>query len=149
MDDYVTKPIQEDELFGVLGRWLPLPEPKPVPMVREPASAVEAELELVKARFGDDPAFLAEIANLFLEDTPRELAELDEAVRMTDSERAMVLAHGLKGTARTFGVEGLASLFQAIEGMMRGRQFQEAREALARARALFALVERGLRKTLG
>ncbi len=149
MDDYVTKPILEDELFGVLGRWLPLPEPKPVPMVREPANAVEAELEVVKARFGDDPAFLTEIAELFLEDTPKDLVALDEAVRGKDAEKAVLLAHGLKGTARTFGVEGLASLFQAIETMMRGRQFQEAREALARARALFELVERALRKSLG
>jgi CheY-like chemotaxis protein len=148
MDDYVTKPIVEDELFGVIGRWLPLPEPVPVPMVRGPSNAGEAELEGVRAKFGEDPAFLREIATLFLEDTPRDLQALEDAVRAADGARTATLAHGLKGTSRTFGVEGLAALFQAIEVQGKGRQFQEARETLARARALFDGVDRALRASL-
>ncbi len=148
MDDYVSKPILEDELFEAIGRWLQLPDVKAAPTMREWTGAVEAELQAVKAKFGEDPAFLRELATLFLEDTPSELLALEEAVRKGEADRASTIAHGLKGTTRTFGVEGLAIIFQAVETQMRGRQFQEAREALARARALYDQVERALRKAL-
>jgi len=96
-----------------------------------------------EARMSD--AFFRELATLFLEDMPRNLQNLQRALDRPDPETAMRLAHGLKGTTRTFGVETLATLFLRIEWACRERRFLEA---LAKAQAGYDRVEQALQRFL-
>jgi len=147
MDDYLTKPLEKEVFFQVLARWLPLPGAGESE-ARGPRDSLSGELQAVWERHGDDPAFFQELATLFLEDTPRHLQNLHRALDRPDPEAAMRLAHALKGTTRTFGLENLALLFLRVEWACRERRFLEAREALARAQAQYDRVERSLQDFL-
>ena len=67
-------------------------------------------LDELRASVGDDPAFVAELIDEFIEEAPRQLETLRQAATSGDAEAARRAAHTLKGNARTFGAEGLASL---------------------------------------
>lgn len=146
MDDYLTKPLDKEVFFQVLGQWLPIPGEGE--SVRGSRDSLSGELQAVWDRHGEDPAFFRELATLFLEDTPRNLQAMQRALDRPDPDQAMRLAHALKGTTRTFGLESLAMLFLRIEWACRERRFLEAREALARAQAQYDRVERSLQAFL-
>ena len=67
-------------------------------------------LDELRASVGDDPAFVAELIDEFIEEAPRQLQTLRESAATGDAEAARRAAHTLKGNARTFGAEGFASL---------------------------------------
>jgi len=75
----------------------------------------EAVLSELRVSVGDDPEFLAELIDDFLEDAPTQVAALREAVASGDATSARRAAHTLKGTSRTFGAGELASLCQDAE----------------------------------
>ena len=67
-------------------------------------SAVDnAVLGELRESVGDDPEFLAELVDDFLQDAPIQLESLREAATSGDAARAMRAAHTLKGNSRTFG----------------------------------------------
>ncbi|MGZ8795145.1 MAG: Hpt domain-containing protein [Gaiellaceae bacterium] len=64
---------------------------------------------------GDDPKFLAELVDEFLQDAPTQLESLRGAATSGDAPVAGRAAHTLKGNSRTFGAIALASLCQEAE----------------------------------
>lgn len=64
---------------------------------------------------GDDPAFLAELVDEFLQDAPTQLESLRGAATLGDAPVASRAAHTLKGNSRTFGATALASLCHEAE----------------------------------
>ena len=80
MNDYVTKPINADELDAVLERWTSIPRQQPVEEL-DPAEPLDhtalgnlRKLELTT------PGLLKNVAELFLKDTPIGLERLRDAV---------------------------------------------------------------------
>jgi HPt (histidine-containing phosphotransfer) domain-containing protein len=79
-------------------------------------SAVDtAVLGQLRESVGDDPEFLAELVDEFLQDAPTQLETLREAATSGDARAAMRAAHTLKGNGRTFGATQLASICQEAE----------------------------------
>jgi HPt (histidine-containing phosphotransfer) domain-containing protein len=74
-----------------------------------------AVLRELRESVGDDPEFLAELIDEFLQDAPAQLESLREAATSGDATRARRAAHTLKGNSRTFGAGQLASLCQEAE----------------------------------
>jgi len=84
--------------------------------VSELQSAVDAAvLGTLRESVGDDPEFLAELVDEFLEDAPAQLESLREAATSGAASDAMRAAHTLKGNSRTFGAGALASLCEEAE----------------------------------
>ena len=67
-------------------------------------------LDDIRESVGGDHAFLAELIDELLDDAPRQLEALREAVAAGDAETARRAAHTLKGNARTFGATALSEL---------------------------------------
>jgi signal transduction histidine kinase/CheY-like chemotaxis protein len=113
MDAYISKPIQPLELFRVLARLFP--EDAAQTDATVPASAVSAatpgdladadvwDAEISLANAGGDPGLRNELVELFLEESPRILQELNDAATARDAAAAKRLAHGLKGSAAAIG----------------------------------------------
>jgi HPt (histidine-containing phosphotransfer) domain-containing protein len=72
-------------------------------------------LDDLRQSVGDDPAFLAELVDDVLVDSPVLIDSLREAVAAGDAPAARRAAHTLKGTSRTFGADALAGLCQQAE----------------------------------
>jgi len=113
MDDYLTKPLDPRRLCALVEEL--------APGGRATSPGVEPDTMPVEvlARVGGDRALLAEISRLFVEDAPRHLQRIREALDAGDSESLRRAAHGLKGAAANFDAEGVVNAARALEEMGR------------------------------
>lgn len=61
------------------------------------------------------PEFLRRLFGVFLEEEPKRLAQLAQAVAAGDMEQTRYLAHSLKGAAATMGLERLRDASRELE----------------------------------
>ena len=73
---------------------------------------------------------LREIAILFVEDCPRALAEIRDAVARGDAAKLENAAHALKGSVANFGAHSAVEAAFRLEQMGRAGQLGEALETL-------------------
>ena len=78
----------------------------------------------VLARVGGDRELLAEISRLFVDDAPRHLQKIREALDMRDGEALRRAAHGLKGAAANFDAEGVVNAARTLEEIGRTGEFE-------------------------
>lgn len=79
---------------------------------------------------GGDIDLLKEIAQLFIEDYPKVLEELHQAVESGDAQAVERTAHGLKGSVSTFGARAAMEAARTLENLGRARQLEELRQVL-------------------
>ncbi len=91
-------------------------------------AAPEAGLSRAQAlrRVGGDVGLLAELARMFLDDYPRQLAELQAAVGRGDGPAVQRLAHTLKGTVGVFGAEAAVEAARRLEAAARAGDLTHA-----------------------
>ncbi len=63
----------------------------------------------------NDPGFINQIIDLFLDDVPRQLALLRRALEEGDADAFMRAAHKLKGSCANLGIKQLSHQFRALE----------------------------------
>ena len=138
MDDFLCKPINIEQLDETLRRWLPQ-EPLPYQEMNDTNSSKkdasqtnlsEADqtaaldirmLDELRALGGDDdPEFLASVIVQFLEDIPRHLDGIRQAIEQQDADSLMKTAHGFKGSCRNIGAKPLADVCFTLEQLGRG-----------------------------
>ncbi|WP_438016285.1 response regulator [Sorangium sp. So ce315] len=90
-------------------------------------------------RTGGDADLLRELAEVFLEECPRWMADIDEAVTAGDARKLQRAAHSLKGGVDSFGARGAFEAAFALEKMARANELGSLAEAQF---ALRAQVER-------
>lgn len=109
MNDFLGKPLDSDELWGCLTRWLP-------PM--DGASMNETVAESAATRFLNDHETLARARAVFHDSHGKDAARLLEQLTAGDNATAARLAHGLKGAAATIGSTDIASLAHDLENAL-------------------------------
>lgn len=111
-----------------------MPE-QPTPSPIDPAAL--ANLQTIA---GGDLGFVAEIVQMFNEDTPPHLDELDSAAAAGDATRLAKVAHGLKGSASNFGAAYFRTLTERIEHLAKTGDLATAPAAIADLRNEYARV---------
>ena len=133
MDDYVSKPILPEEVQRVLEKWGSLVttergevrEPVPAaPVPAVPAAGIPIiDLKTIAGLRDmsekDEPSFLAEVIELFLEHSAKLVTEIRRSATRADAEGLMQAAHKLKGSSFNVGASYFADICQDIE--TRGR----------------------------
>jgi CheY-like chemotaxis protein/HPt (histidine-containing phosphotransfer) domain-containing protein len=110
MDDYVSKPINRDELFSVIEKFAKGREAtsNSASVSSEDDAAFTTEVfditEALKI-VGGDRAFLKELADLFHENLPGYVSKIREAISMEDAVALEIAAHNLKGSVANFGAK--------------------------------------------
>lgn len=143
MDDHLPKPLTLETLAAQLELWLhwqprsaALVEPEPT---ADAAASIDATvLGRLREILGDS---LGEAIRPFLEDVPRYLAELDDAVSHDDSAAIRQVAHVIKGAAGNLGVSAMSEVAREIELHAEAGALAQTGELLLRLRAEFAIVE--------
>ncbi|MCB8983486.1 MAG: GAF domain-containing protein [Ardenticatenaceae bacterium] len=149
MDDYVSKPIRVEMLVEALRKVNPHTEPHP-PESQTPSSDSYSSLldmqaiENLLAMTGDDPAFLAEMIDSFLETTPALLAQLHDSLASSDASGFRLAAHTLKSGSADFGAMSLSRQFAQLEEMGKSGELNGAAALVAAAEALYAEVKLAL-----
>lgn len=99
-------------------------------MVETGESEVIFDRNVALCRVGGDADLLKEIAILFLDDYPKSLSELHEAVKTGDAKRVERTAHGLKGAVSNFGARPAVDAALQLETMGRAQKLVEVEQVL-------------------
>lgn len=93
----------------------------------------------------DDPAFLRELIDVFLEDVPQRIAEIEKALATCDTVLLTRAAHTIKGSGSNFGANALGHIALQLEQQGKTASFAEAAASLPTLKAEFALVAEALK----
>lgn len=107
------------------------------------APALDREVAL--SRVGGDMELLQEIAQLFLDDSARMLADIESAVQARDAKNLDRSAHTLKGCVLNFGAQRLYEAALALERMGRNGQLRDVDPAFRSLREELHRLEADLR----
>jgi CheY-like chemotaxis protein len=108
MDEYLSKPLQREELLRILN-WVAeqLEDDTTPPVMRgeeeRPDSPATIDIAAAIKRLGGDEELFAELSELFRGEGPRMIQEIREALETGDALAVQRIAHGLKGAAGYLG----------------------------------------------
>ena len=122
MNDIVTKPINPDEMFGVMVEWI-----KPGDKIKESASVktkvVEVEIpeipglniESALARMNNKKKLYLSVLEKFYTNNQKFCDEMRELVEENDFETAKRVAHTFKGVTGSIGADSLHAMSKSVE----------------------------------
>jgi len=121
MDDYITKPIQADDLKRVLELWSPPSARNPGENLKtsEPESLPPVDKERLLDAVGDDGKIPAEFVEFYRNQMSEELASLRLAIRSESAEEVTRLAHGCAGMNTNCGMVAVVAPLHELERMGR------------------------------
>ncbi len=135
MDDYLSKPINRNELTEVLMRWMgavqtsnTASQPLETGISQTPACESECWDESATLKFIEgDEELLGELIQLFIENVPKRLAELHSSLVKNDLDALANAAHAIKGMTGSFFAEPATSLASELEYSARHAKDAELR----------------------
>jgi CheY-like chemotaxis protein len=153
MDEFLTKPLDLDQLPGVLNRAIGAP---PATWMGDPSQTTSQQRSqqpgsestrpdtmpvldpslldsLRTLRFEGEPDPVVEIIDLFLRDTPARLEETKSASARRDSAGVQSAAHTLKGSANNLGARRLGAAAGRLENEASTGQWELIEELLRAA----------------
>jgi CheY-like chemotaxis protein/HPt (histidine-containing phosphotransfer) domain-containing protein len=121
MDDYLAKPVTPEAMAATLSQWLSVKSTAEAPRVTtpttlpdEPVCPVFKEGSLL-ARIGGNEALARKIMLRFLDDVPKRVELLKEALGNHNLDEARLHAHTIKGSSRNVGAESLGQAAERLE----------------------------------
>jgi two-component system sensor histidine kinase/response regulator len=177
MDDYLAKPFTQDELRGMLGKWLLPPraiEKHPQPEVgtaekQTSQAAGGAELRVScypQAAAGESPIDRSALANIavlqrpgsppllpkvistYFQSSTELLEKLHQAIEQADPEAIRKVAHSLKSSSANLGARQLASLSKELEEAGRTHSLEKTGLLLNQIKTEYGRVVAALQKEL-
>ncbi len=118
MNDYISKPISPDALIAVLDKWLP--------GYNEKAGNLRQSQEVISGgtsifNYDDmmerlqDKNLVQKVTDIFIDDIPKQINALKQAVLAQDYKNAELLVHGIKGAAANVSTECIRNTASKIE----------------------------------
>jgi PAS domain S-box-containing protein len=150
MDDYISKPIKVEELVRALDRSQAYimshqsndrqiftndeSEEEEIPRASSQEYTIldESALQELKDMAGDDAAaIITELIDYYLEDSPKLLQSIMEAIKQEDANGLQRAAHTLKSSSASLGALKFSQLCKALEALGRAGNVAEASTHLA------------------
>jgi CheY-like chemotaxis protein len=126
MNDYLTKPIELSQLEANLHKWLAgsvAGGEQRNSNERENRLRIFDRDALLQRVLGDE-ALLRDVILTFLEDIPKRMRALCEALAQRDLSRVQMEAHTIKGASANLSAESLQSSAAALEEAAQSGQFE-------------------------
>jgi len=120
MDDYLIKPLREDDLVSTLVRWLPnraslAQQAAPARVETVPENGFDREK--LRRICRNDERQIDEMLRLFISSTESLLADLAQAVEKRDAIQTARQAHQIKGATAYMGAEAMTALASDTENL--------------------------------
>ena len=121
MDGYVSKPINTEELISTISKVLNLPgiSPEKTKAQAGPESPYEKPVHLdfkqMLDLLGGDEKLLQEVIEIFIDQAPRHLDTLRQALAQGDAKTLQKTAHSIKGELGYFGISELSQKARELE----------------------------------
>ena len=128
MDDYVTKPINENQLIHIIKRWTnrDLASPTPVELPPSPErhqSAVDIAMGLKLANGKEDLA--EEMLSMLFDSLKTDKHTMSQALEKNDYADLLEKVHKLHGATRYTGVPRLQKAAKGLEEVLKKEEFEE------------------------
>jgi signal transduction histidine kinase/CheY-like chemotaxis protein/HPt (histidine-containing phosphotransfer) domain-containing protein len=137
MNDYITKPIKADELAGALERWVPAHAQIDLQNVSIQPSLDDLVLESLKGLDSCAPGLSRKVVDAFLEDTPRRLGDIEQALLEHSAEKLSRIAHALRGSSGNLGARVFVQICADLEHSLAGNDWGDCKKLLAALRQEF------------
>lgn len=120
MDDYLSKPVQLEQLKQTIQKWLPKhSNVSEVPELTEKQimgqQVVPVDIRVLQALVGDDPAIIQEFLSDFSTSAQEIHDQLHIAYQQHQLDQVKAAAHKLKSSARSVGAQMLGEYCENIE----------------------------------
>ncbi len=133
-DDYVSKPLKKEKLLAMIGKWIDGPAP-PKRSDQAPASPIDAAEEKAPMNFSraltefdNDPAFLMEVLDGFLQNANHQISTLRKAAANGQASVVSNEAHAIKGGAANLTADKLAKVAMDLELIAKNGSMSRADE---------------------
>ncbi len=130
MDGYITKPVRFSDVEQALSGLASAPVTPAQPAAAALASASWNKAEAL-SRIGGDEELLQELCQIFLENSPKLLQTLRQAVADGDADGVMRAAHSLKGESGYLSASATSHAARQLEEMGRNKNLSRAGDTLA------------------
>jgi two-component system, sensor histidine kinase and response regulator len=149
MDGYIAKPVTSNEIEAMIANILskqrkPLGRPAQSAVV---PSVIWDPLKALEKMEGDE-ALLRELIQIFLEESPKQLDRLNEAIEGSDRDSMERTAHSLKGELKYLGLFDAAQQACEFERMGREGDWQLANERFRSFRSEIRAVTAAMHRIL-
>ena len=135
MNDYLPKPLDEAKLFQLVSKNL-LNDPEPVsiidPLKAEPAIATKKlyDLSTIYGLSGGDEAFIRQMVQFFVDTMPASMNDLENSVHQRNWDAMGKLAHKLKSTAGSMGIDSIKEDMRTVESNCKKNENLESNQQL-------------------
>ncbi|WP_138503553.1 response regulator [Nostoc sp. PA-18-2419] len=165
MNDYISKPIQIEELAQALSNCPPLTskQRRVIPQELQPSldilqvrqnqtfNSAKIDAKILKSLQnilkGDHTAF-AELIECYLTQTPRMLQNISTAIATEDAQTLWKTAHQLKSSSASVGAIALAQLCKQLETQGRSNKLQNSQQVISQLNQEYEQVKTALQKEL-
>ncbi len=153
MDEYISKPVKANRLKSALEQCSDLRDAVVAAAASihltdhsmEPATLNRDSLEALKSLQSEgDDGFLKEMVDLFLNDTPLRLNDMETALQDGQQQEFVRAVHSIKGASANFGADDLHTLCAQVEQMGRAGKMSEAGARIEAVQAEFERVRMAL-----
>ncbi|HEY6095101.1 MAG TPA: response regulator [Gallionellaceae bacterium] len=153
MDDFLTKPIDPDELYATLNRWLKLEpaaqggrrpdhaQPSSSGLCRDPRII---DLSVLEKTVGNHSGRIYKLARKYVESTRAALAEIECALVDEDMAALSRIGHRVKASSLAAGAIGVFELCLALEQFKHGGSVTQAQHIVGQLPPLLEKIEQQL-----
>ncbi len=141
MNDYISKPINPQDMFGIIDKWIRAKYVQSEELVlkdifdqkilkTKKENKPTIDLNNAMMRFGDDKKFFKEMLWEFLQYVPEQVKSLDEAIKAGDIDKIKFCSHTIKGAAGNLSAEELFSIAFLIESKAKAKDILKINELM-------------------
>lgn len=167
MDDYLSKPLEQDNLAVTIRRWInqkaepqirqkellmipstnpPLDNSKSMSSTQESVPIID--LDRLERISRGKVSVQRRLLEIFIEKAPKDLTALDEAISALDYSQVQHYAHRLKGSAANIGIPLMASISAQLEKMAKQQALEGGIELVVSLRQLLEKVQSFLQSSI-
>jgi len=152
MDDYIAKPVTQNELAAKIALWVRTngdhpASGHPAQPVGNGSGSIDRGRIAELAELGDngDPRWLQSLVDKYVEEAAMRVTELGEAASAGDPVQLECHAHALKGSSSNLGAVRVARLCEKLQVLGRSNSVEGAADLVAELEREFLIAQQELR----
>ncbi len=152
MDDYLSKPLHQNQLQTILKKWVPKSQQGecPIKEKEENSGSIDRSVleKLRDLQMEGQPDILVKIINAYLSSSEPLIAKLGDASDTNDLEELQNASHSLKSSSANVGAVRLYEMSKKLEIQCRNKTLENTSELVSAITSEFILVKDTLTKEI-